>query len=225
MNDCHSTTHPALRLPAQSASVGPFCRLARPNRAARRRPSGRRGFTLLELLLVLAVVGMLVALVVPSMLRSAGETVLDRQAMELVKVLAQVRTRAIETGSPVQFVWQAGDGSFLLVEESSAAATGTETPIVSTSTSSTAASSNGPAATAGAGEEHLLAEGILFGGAAVVGAGTAESSSLTFYSDGTSSGGLIVLTAEDGPSREISVRDLTGMATLSRTVSSISSPR
>ncbi len=67
-----------------------------------------RAFTLIELLLVLALVLMLASVVTPHLLQLYQRTAVNRQAMQVQMVLARARTRAIERMGTQVFQYKPG---------------------------------------------------------------------------------------------------------------------
>lgn len=63
-----------------------------------------RGFTLLELLLVLLIIATMMAVVAPALRRLGQRSRLDAAAVLLVSLLNEARTRAITQGTPCQAV-------------------------------------------------------------------------------------------------------------------------
>lgn len=71
------------------------------------RPNGKRGFTLIELVIVIAVIAILAALLVPTILGQAERARISRAAgevNEIGKALARLRTDAAVTGSQAAYV-------------------------------------------------------------------------------------------------------------------------
>lgn len=66
--------------------------------AGRHRLSGTRGFTLLELIIVLVILAMLVALAWPALRRPVMRSVVQQAARQLVKDLSRARMAAIDSG-------------------------------------------------------------------------------------------------------------------------------
>jgi prepilin-type N-terminal cleavage/methylation domain-containing protein len=66
--------------------------------AKRGRPSGARGFTLLELIIVLVILAMLIAMVWPALRRPLMRSVVQKAASQLVKDVARARMAAIDSG-------------------------------------------------------------------------------------------------------------------------------
>ena len=78
---------------------------------AGRRP-GRRAYTLLELLIVLAIVLAVVSLSWPALQRPVAKSQLQSAAKQLRVALTRARLEAIESGTPQQFRYQPGAGYF-----------------------------------------------------------------------------------------------------------------
>jgi prepilin-type N-terminal cleavage/methylation domain-containing protein len=89
-------------------------------------PSGRRGLTFVELLLVLVLLGILAAVALPSFGAGARSHRVVRQAREVHGVLAQARARAVAERRPHRFRIQE-DGRFRLEARDDA---GTWTPVL-----------------------------------------------------------------------------------------------
>lgn len=88
-------------------------RSVRPLPLALRGPFTSRGLTLLELLLVLAILGVLVTLALPSLGGGTGSHRVVRQSREVHAALAQARARAVAEQRPHRFVLLA-DGRYRL---------------------------------------------------------------------------------------------------------------
>lgn len=76
------------------------------NRAAARRDRG--GFTLIELIVVLAVIGLVLALVLPNVGRGLAPYRLAATARELATALRLARNQAVAENRPTQFVVTSG---------------------------------------------------------------------------------------------------------------------
>lgn len=71
-----------------------------------------RGYTLLEMVIVTAIVASLVALTIPALSSALGSSELGDAAKQLRTALAQARRQAIESGNPCQFRFQLGGSAF-----------------------------------------------------------------------------------------------------------------
>ncbi|ADG69448.1 hypothetical protein Plim_3636 [Planctopirus limnophila DSM 3776] len=74
----------------------------------------RSAYTLLEILLVLAVLGVLAAIVAPSALRRLADSTMISSADEICKLLSEARMMAMEAGEPAEFRYQPGGNHFLV---------------------------------------------------------------------------------------------------------------
>lgn len=183
----------------------------------RRATAGRRGFTLLEVLLVLAVFVAITALAVPAVtgvfsgqqLRSAADIVRAR--------FADARVRSIRTGDVYGFFYQPGTGEYWvapMVNGFRSLAEGTTPPS----------------------HQHSLENGIIF----LTGEQSADSRSaaaagnmtdgarqlsefrpILFYPDGTSQNATVLLQTRNGLQIQVNLRGLTGVATRSRLASGL----
>lgn len=78
----------------------------------------RQAFTLLELLLVLALLGMMLAIAWPALHRSLGSQRLKRAAEAVQTRLARARTKAITSGEILSFRFQTQTGRFRIEQAS-----------------------------------------------------------------------------------------------------------
>ncbi|MEZ6065194.1 MAG: prepilin-type N-terminal cleavage/methylation domain-containing protein [Planctomycetaceae bacterium] len=76
---------------------------------------GRRGFTLLEIGVVLAILVVLASLSWPALLRFVGERTIREQAHEVRVELANTRTKAIDTGLTYQFRFEPGGHRYIVL--------------------------------------------------------------------------------------------------------------
>lgn len=103
------------------------------------RGSGRTAFTLVEILLAVAVLAVLAALVAPSAIRRLGDAQMQSSADEVCRLLSEARIMAMETGDPVEFRYEPGGYRFLVtLNKQSEDRTLKGTSMVSTSDSITA---------------------------------------------------------------------------------------
>lgn len=78
------------------------------------RTSRRSGYTLLELMLVLAVLTVIVAMAWPSLSKPLHRSAVEQAAGQLVKDLGQARLAAIEYGQIIRFRYEPGGGRYVL---------------------------------------------------------------------------------------------------------------
>jgi type II secretion system protein H len=76
--------------------------------------SAARGFTLLELMIVLAILAMLIAMVWPSLRRPVMRSVAQQAARQLVKDLARARMAAIDSGQIVALRFELGGTRYVV---------------------------------------------------------------------------------------------------------------
>ncbi len=81
----------------------------------------RSGYTLLELMLVLAVLTVIVSLTWPSLRKPLHRSAVQEAASQLVKDLGQARLAAIESGQSIRFRYEPGGGRYLLDSATAAA--------------------------------------------------------------------------------------------------------
>ena len=203
-----------------------------------RRPL-RRAFTLLELLLALALVGMMLAIAWPSLNRSLDTQRLKRGADVVRTHLLRARTKALTSGEIVSFRHQLDGGQFRVEQqsnnnailESGAMATGGPTGASGAPASAGGASgANHPAGSASANQpppvEEELPEGVKFL-QSEIGADSrtgyisindrftsindaAWSQPILFFPDGTATAAKIRVLGDRGRMIEIELRSLTG---------------
>ena len=79
--------------------------------------SDRRGFTLLELLLVLLVLGVSSLIVLPTIDTGLRERQVRRSALGLAAVARELRSRALYEGIPQRLVLNLADNSYLVARD------------------------------------------------------------------------------------------------------------
>jgi prepilin-type N-terminal cleavage/methylation domain-containing protein len=172
------------------------------------RGRGRRGFTLLEILLVLAVFVAITALAMPSISNMfAGQQL--RTAADVVRArFSDARAKAIRTGNVYGFFYKPGGGEYWVA------------PMYS---GFQAISGNGALPST----QDVLENEIIFSAGETMqdarsmserqNAGQAFASwrPILFYPDGTSQDAVVVLTAKSGVGIQVNLRGLTGVATRS----------
>jgi len=169
----------------------------------------RRGFTLLEVTLVLAVIVLLAAMAYPSLEAMYGDVKLSAGADLVRSRWADARTRAIEEGRPYRFATQP-DGKFRVAPDASDFWSGGGTP----SDSVGANDADVPPLVI----EDSLPNGIGFADDSNSGEssdGSGWTTVLRFLPDGTASADrVITLRAEGYRSVQLKLRALTGAVTV-----------
>jgi prepilin-type N-terminal cleavage/methylation domain-containing protein len=89
-------------------------------RSSTQRSGGRRSFTLLELLMVLAILSLVAAMVWPAMRRQLAKTQLRGAARQVRVELSRARCRAVESGTVYGFRYRLETGHFQLAPLASA---------------------------------------------------------------------------------------------------------
>jgi type II secretion system protein H len=80
-----------------------------------RRNTVQRGYTLLELIIVLAILGLLIAVAWPNLRRPALRSIVQEAARQIVRDVARARAAAIESGRILAWRWEL-DGQRYVVE-------------------------------------------------------------------------------------------------------------
>lgn len=75
----------------------------------------RRGFTLLEVLLVLSVMAVIIGITWPSVVRYIGEAAIRDAAFSVQTAVAGTRIKAIDTGLTYQFRYEPGGQRFVVI--------------------------------------------------------------------------------------------------------------
>ena len=184
--------------------------------------TARRGFTLLEILLVVVVLAVIAGMVWPAMLRFVNERAIKEAGEEVRAELDRTRFRAIDVGSAYQFLYEPDGPNYIAIPaRQGAVAAGGMGAGPSVSTNSPAASFSGK-----------LADGLVFRGdltaipaGASLGtdalAGLPNSASLqrvqwsapiVYLPSGTAEDAVFQIVDENGRYIELNVRGLTGMA-------------
>ncbi len=193
-----------------------------PSQAAksqRLRASGRAGFTLLELLLVLAVLVTLAALSWPRMMRYVAENSLKQNVETVRRELAATRILAIESGLTYQFRFEPTAQAFVILPLDRPEIVATDSPSktpapVKTVVGHLSSDSQFELATDKTGKRTggqrldkmwlaLLKEGALY-------TDTTWSQPILFRPNGESQDAQLVIRDKNGNTIELTVRGLTG---------------
>jgi type II secretion system protein H len=181
--------------------------------------ASRRGFTLIEMMVVLAIVAMLAVMVWPAMRKPLAKSELRSAAKQVRTELAKTRLKAIETGEPQQFRFQLGTDRFQVMVVGAG-----EQPLQATRPASNDAVTG--TTEVADGDEFSLPKGVSFlvpepidvaEAAEAAGMEAAEetwSRPIIFYPNGRSSDARIELQGQQGMKVEVNLRGLTGVATV-----------
>ena len=162
------------------------------------------GFTLVELLLVLALVVMLASMVAPSLMGTLGRVRLDAAAEAVRTAWVDARLEAMRTGEPFTFQCQLGTGQYTVAKLIDAAVAG-------------AVTAEGAGSTTLADDEHEDLGAIKFvqlstGNPLTAAVDPAVAACLVFRPDGATDDAWAIVESADGRRRRITLRGLTGSA-------------
>jgi prepilin-type N-terminal cleavage/methylation domain-containing protein len=181
----------------------------------------RHGITLLEILLVVAIVALIASLAMPNLLRTFAAHTIDKSADIVRSEMGRARVKAIRSGKIYAFVYNLGQSQMAVRPFDALVQAGSIDHFTSTGTADRRSS-------------HLdysgenLPRGIRFAaGSAVadvrseyvteeVGGTSGKMTPILFYPDGSSQNAKIVLTNEAGDAVQIILRGLTGSARVAR---------
>lgn len=166
--------------------------------------SRKAGFTLIEIMVVVGIMGLILAMGIPSIYQLAKKEGMRRAATDMKDVLTNARAQAIISGSEVQVKFYPLDGRF---EVSGGGGGGARTPSINSQPidDTTPAPSKTTAAT--------LPAGITFGALKVnlLNYRESEWTRVRFFPNGTSDELRLVLESETGEIRGIELEPTTGL--------------
>ena len=183
--------------------------------------SRRHGTTLLEILLVVAIVALIASLAMPNLLRTFVAHTLDKSADIVRSEMGRARVKAIRSGKIHAFVYNLGQSQMAVRQFDELVLAGTIDHFVSTGSSDRRSSDLDYS-----GEN--LPRGIRFAAGMAVadarsafaaeeaGSATGKMTPILFYPDGSSQDAQIVLVNEAGDAVQIILRGLTGSARVAR---------
>ena len=185
------------------------------------RKAARAGFTLLELLVVLAVILLIVGMVWPNLLAYMQTATLRDQSRTVSETIAHTRLGAIDHGIPYQFFYEPDGTHFLMLPTNDEPASG------ESDSSGTVVTIPGESGELPEGYTFKTPEGIEAGQVNVSGemlTDVPSASDLTsvswatpavFFPDGSGTDYRFEMENDSGHYLTISIRSLTGAATLS----------
>lgn len=177
--------------------------MSRPKKRADRQRAAK-GFTLVELLLVLALVVMLASMVAPAMTGTLGRVRLDAAAEAVRTAWVDARLEAMRAGEPFTFQCQLGTGQYTVAKLIDATAV-------------SAVPEGDAGSTKLADDEHEDLGAIKFvqmsaGNPLTAVVDPAVATCLVFRPDGATDDAWAIVESADGRRRRITLRGLTGAA-------------
>jgi prepilin-type N-terminal cleavage/methylation domain-containing protein len=163
---------------------------------------GSRGFTLIELMIVMAIVGIVMVIGIPSFVKVWHKDALRKSVADVVEVCSHARARAILQGSVSEVVFHAKDGRFEVVSAVSQSGEGNSAPVPSN-----------PAASSGLSGQ--LPEDVGVAKLSINGVSSMESeiAKVRFYPNGTCDDlRLILMRPDTREARGIFLEVTTGLA-------------
>lgn len=186
----------------------PRCRLRLRTPGSRRRAPSLRGFTLVEVMLVVGIMGIIAAMGAPSILAMFRKEALRQGVSDLVEGLSHARAQAILQGQPCEFVLRAEDRRLLVPATGPApASTANARERLSSASAELAAGQASPVF------DRALSDDvhISFLDVNLVDQMDADQARVRFFPNGTSDDFTVVLEHASGV-RKISLDPVTGLA-------------
>ena len=216
-----------------------ICRCAACRSAQSRSP--RTAYTLIEILIVMAIFVFVAGITWPGVTRMYREAKLDRITEDVRVELAGTRIRAIDASFPYQFRYEPAGQRYLVITAQTGVSTGSES-------GSDTPTSDDPNTTSVKVRYDELPEGFQFRHPVDEHTGLPSASfgdrlpqewlaelpnalelssvywspPITFYADGTGTDASLHISNEDEQSRHISVRALTGAASVRKSIAEVS---